>query len=285
MKLVCNDKDRNTTSPVKKDSIAKFILLTLLVLLMYLPVFIWMFQRWSAPGTYYSHGFLIPAVSLFLVWLKRNRLNAGNPVHSRWGWPLFLAGILAYLASAVVVVYSLAGFSLILVLAGIIALLRGDGLLKELRFPLAFLGFMVPLPLFLTTQMSFKLKLISARLAVEAVKNMGIQAVSEGSIIKTPQAYLIVEDTCSGIRSLISLIALGALIAYFSSATRRQKLVIFISSVPIAVTSNTLRIVILTLLSEIYGPAAITGFIHTLMGTLVFAVELGGLMLVAKVLK
>ena len=104
-------------------------------------------------------------------------------------------------------------------------------------------------------------------------------------MIKTLHSQVMVEDPCSGIRSLISLIALGALMAYFSDLSRKRKIALFISSVPIAVSTNIIRIVALTLASEMYGDKFATGTFHNIMGVLVFIFAFAGLALVAKLLE
>jgi exosortase/archaeosortase family protein len=94
-----------------------------------------------------------------------------------------------------------------------------------------------------------------------------------------------VEDPCSGIRSLIALIALGALMAYFSNLSKIKKAVLFAVSIPIAVSTNIIRIVSLSLVSEIYGQKFSTGLFHDTMGILVFVFAFVGLVLVAKILE
>jgi exosortase len=267
-----------------KENAGKLTLLTILLLALYIPVFAWMIDRWRAPDTYYSHGFLIPFISLFLIWHNRRKLESLEFKPTQAGWPIFLAGIAMYVLSAVWLVYSLAGFSLLIVIAGLILLFLGREFLRELRFSLLFLGFMIPVPMFLSTFISFRLKLIAAQLAVAAVNELGIRAIREGSVIKTAHAYLLVEDPCSGIRSLIALIALGTLMAHFSGKSRKKKIALFLSSIPIAIIANACRIVALTLISEVYGPQYITGFIHSLLGVAVFIVSLFGLTLVARLL-
>jgi exosortase/archaeosortase family protein len=96
---------------------------------------------------------------------------------------------------------------------------------------------------------------------------------------------VVVEDPCSGIRSLIALIALGALMAYFSDISKVKKGILFVSSVPIAIATNIIRIVSLSLVSEMYGAKFATGWFHDTMGMLVFVFAFAGLTLVAKILE
>lgn len=270
---------------MKNRNNLQLIILSALILLAYLPTFFWMIDRWSAKDTYYSHGFLIPLVSGFIVWLKRDRLRRIDIKPSNLGWVFFMSGMFIHAASALLRVYFSSGFSLLLVLAGLVLLFLGKEFLRQLIFPIAFLMFMIPLPLVAIADLSFKLKIFAAQVSTIIINKLGIPAISEGSVIKTMHSYLVVEDPCSGIRSLIALVALGALMAYFSNMPRIRKTALFLSSVPIAVSSNVIRIVSLSLASEIYGAKLATGWFHDMMGILVFVFAFAGLSLVGKMLE
>ena len=84
---------------------------------------------------------------------------------------------------------------------------------------------------------------------------------------------------------MIALIALGALMAYFSNISRAKKAVLFLSSIPIAVSTNVIRIVSLSLASEIYGEKMAMGWFHNTMGILVFVFAFIGLAIISKVLE
>jgi len=270
---------------MKKQDIIKLAVLSALVIIVYIPTFIWMIDRWSAKDTYYSHGFLVPLISGFIVWLKRKQLAQLKVEPSAWGWLLFISGILIQGVSALWRVHFSSGFSLLLVIPGVVLLSLGKKFLRELGFALAFLVFMLPLPLVAIAQLSFNLKIFAAQISVKVVNLIGVPAIRQGSVIRTMHSYLMVEDPCSGIRSLIALIALGALMAYFASISRIKKIALFVSSVPIAIASNVVRIVSLSLVSEMYGAKWSTGFFHDMMGILVFVFAFVGLTLVNKILE
>jgi len=270
---------------MKKQEYTKFFLALIVVLVIYVPVFIWMVDRWTAPGTYYSHGFLVPFISAFLVWHKRKELIKLKYAPSRSGWWFFLGGICVYLISALWQVYFSAGFALLAIIFGLILLLLGKEFFRPLFFPVAFLGFMVPAPMVAIANMSFRLKIFASQVSVFIVNMMGIKAVRDGSTIHTAHSYLLVEDPCSGIRSLIALIALGTLMAYLSNLSRTRKIILFLSSIPIAIFSNVIRIVVLTLVSETYGAKIATGKFHDSMGIVVFVIAFLSLALVKKVLE
>ncbi|MCX7926570.1 MAG: exosortase/archaeosortase family protein [Candidatus Omnitrophica bacterium] len=255
---------------MKKEILLRFFLLKVIIFIVYLPVFIWMYERWTAKDTYYSHGILVPFISAYLIWRIRDELKNVTFTSDDRGWIFFILGIIIFIVSAFWQVYFSAGFSLLAVFAGLILIFLGKEFLLKILFPLIFLSFMIPLPMVAIANISFRLKILAAQLAVSVVRFIGIPAQREGSIIRTAHSYLVIEDPCSGIRSLIALIALGALMAYLSKLSYRKKILLFISSLPISILANVFRIVILTAVSEIYGVRFATGRFHDIMGIVVF---------------
>ena len=270
---------------MKKNDLIKLFSLLALTVIAYIPTFQWMYDRWSAKDTYYSHGFLVPFISAFIIWQKREELAKllVKPLIS--GWLLFGSGLLIHALSTFFRVSFASGFSLIVTLAGLIMITLGKEFFKKLAFPLFFLISMIPLPLALIASMSFRLKIFAAQVSKVLMNNIGIPTIREGSILRTAHAMLMVEDPCSGIRSLVALISLGALAAYFSSLSRPRKIILFLSSIPIAVGTNIIRITSLGLVSEIYGEKYAMGIFHDTMGILVFVFAFLGLMFVQKLLE
>lgn len=270
---------------MKKDTMTKFFIMLGLVIVGYIPTFIWMYQRWNEKDTYYSHGILIPFICAFLIWQRRALLAKIKEVPVKFGWVLFGVGIVIHAMSALLQVYFTSGFSLMLVIPGLVLIFFGKETLRKVGFTIAFLVFMIPLPLVAIANISFQLKIFASKISTAIVNGIGVAAIRDGSIIRTAHSFVVVEDPCSGIRSLISLIALGALMAYFSPVSKTKKTILFISAIPIAVVSNIIRIVALTLVSEMYGARHATGWFHDTMGILVFVFAFLGLSLVAKTLE
>lgn len=268
-----------------KDKYLKLVVIGALTAIAYIPTFIWMYGRWTEHDTYYSHGFLVPFVSAFVVWLKRKKLSEIKIQPVNLGWAFFIVGIAIHAASALVRVYFSSGFSLLLVIIGLVLIFLGKEFLKQLMFPIAFLLFMIPLPLVAIANISFRLKILAASVSTYILNHIGIPALRDGSIIKTMHSYLIVEDPCSGIRSLIALIALGALMAYFSNISKPRKAALFLSSIPIAVGCNVVRITSLATVSEVYGSKYASGVFHDTMGIVVFVLAFAALSLIGKLLE
>src|SRR5512136_1966272 len=121
---------------MNRSALIRFLILAGLTLVAYIPTFDWMIGRWSAADTYYSHGFLVPFVSIGIIWLKRKELFALPAKPSFWGWPILIIGVLIFLLSALWRVYFSSGFSLILVIAGLVLVFLGVKHLKTLWFPI-----------------------------------------------------------------------------------------------------------------------------------------------------
>ena len=270
---------------MKKQDFIKLATLLILVIAAYIPTFAWMIQRWTVADTYYSHGFLVPLVSAFLIWSMRSKLSALEIKPISLGWVFFLSALLVHLVATFFRVSFVSGFSLIVVLMSMVLMLLGKGYLKKLLFPILFLGFMVPLPMVVIANLSFRLKLFAAQISTFIINRLGVPAIREGSVIRTMHSTLMVEDPCSGIRSLVALIALGALMAYFSNISKSRKTILFLSSIPIAISTNIIRIISLSLVSEIYGEKYATGLFHDTMGILVFVFAFAGLAIVGKLLE
>ena len=259
--------------------------ITALLLIIYSPTIWWMVDRWNAKDSYYSHGFLVPVVSLYILWLKRDRLAKIKPKPITLGLWLLIAGLLVHALSSFFRVYFTSAFSSLLVISGIVLYFSGVEMFREALFAILFLIFMFPLPLVAIVGITFKMKLFAAYWANKIINGLGIRAVLDGSIIRMQHTHVIVEDVCSGLRSLISLLALGTVIAYFSKLTRAKKVVVFFAAGVMAIIANIVRIVFMALTSEIYGAKFTEGFLHTLSGLLVFIVAFAGLMIVVKELE
>src|SRR3989338_739155 len=211
------------------------IVLAAVFLLNYIPTLFWLWDRWFARDSYYSHGILVPFMTGYLIWQKRDILKGQSPVSSPWGIRLVAVGIFIHLASSYLKVYFTSGLSMLVVIAGIVLFLHGEKRFKTMAFPLAFLFFMIPLPMIVITNISFQLKLFAALIATNILNHLRLPAINEGSVIIMEHAHVIVDDVCSGLRSLISLTGLGTIFAYWMKGNLIKKGLLFVSTIPIAI--------------------------------------------------
>ena len=270
-------------NPLKSHT-TEFLLAGMFILT-YIPTLLWLWDRWFARDSYYSHGILIPFVSGFLVWQMRDELAAIKPRRSPWGMPLIITGLCVHLMSSLLRVYFTSGFSMLVVLSGLVLFFYGSKTLKKITFPVAFLIFMIPVPLVVITNISFKMKIFAAQIATAALNSMGLEAVRSGSVLKMQHTYVVVDDICSGLRSLISLTALGSIFAWWMKGPMPKRILLFCSTIPIAIATNVLRIVFLSFVSEVWGSQSATGFVHDFSGFMVFALAFVLLYAVGKVLE
>jgi exosortase len=263
----------------------KEILAGILFLLAYLPTILWMWERWFVTDSYYSHGILVPFVSMFLIGQMYGELNQLKREESDWGLRLIVIGLFIHLISSALRVYFTSGFSMLIVLYGLVLHFRGEAFFRKMLFPLLFLMFMVPLPMVVVANLSFQLKIFAAEISTSVLNNIRIPAIREGSIIKMHTAYVVVDDVCSGLRSLISLTALGSLFAYWIKGTMTRRVILFLSTIPIAIITNACRITFLSMISEIWGSDKATGFVHDMTGYMVFVLAFALLYITKKIIE
>ena len=263
------------------------IFLCCLILFCYGDVLHWMLNRYMSPDSYYSHGFLIPFVSLFLIWRDRSRLKGADSDHFQLGLIMVCLSLLLHVVGTILYIYSVSGLSLFFLIIGLTLFLFGTQTCKIIAFPLIFLIFMFPAPMAFISIVSFPLKMFAAKIGVGITSLLGIPVFLEGFNISIPAGNLIVGNPCSGLRSLITFLALGALYAYLTNLPLVRKWILFITSIPIALLSNIIRIPILILVSNYWGLEAATPdtLVHTGSGILVFVLGFFLLLSTAKLLE
>jgi exosortase len=232
----------------------------------------------------FSHGFLIPMVSFYLVYEKRKDLSVLSP-SSRWGgFGLIILGILFLFLGNLATEYFTMRFSLIIVIAGIILLLLGKDFYKILLFPLIFLIFMIPLPSILIDRITFPMQVFASKMAASALYLISLPVLRVGNIIQLSNNYLEVSEGCSGIRSLISLLALSVVFAYFSQKDTWKRILLVVSTFPIAIIANATRVTGTGVLAHYYGDSVAQGFFHGFSGLILFVVAFVCLFMVGALL-
>lgn len=180
-------------------------IISLLIITLYYPVLSWLFMRWSTDPTY-SHGFLIPLISGFLIWHKREDLRNSKKISSTVGLAVIIFGLLLQFLCTITDINTVSSYSLIIVISGIILYLWGKEIFLKLLFPICFLAFMVPIFSFIINPISFELKHQVSKLTFNIIALTDIPIYREGVMIHLANASLEVANPCSGIQSLISLV-------------------------------------------------------------------------------
>lgn len=256
-------------------------------LVCYHETFLWWYTRCISLDSYYSHGFLIPFVTGYLIWLERKNWMKIESEFSILGLLVVIIALIIHVLGTILYIFSISGFSVFFLVIGATLFLFGKNKTKQILFPLLFLIFMFPLPMAVLSAVSFPLKIIVAKVGTEIVRMMGIPIFREGFDITIPVGTLVVGNPCSGLRSLISFLALGALFSYILNTSLLKRIILFLLSVPIAIFSNFVRVPILILISYFKGLEAVAPdtFVHTGIGLLIFMIGMLLLYTAGKILE
>jgi exosortase len=241
------------------------IVLVGLLTLVYSPALVWLVRSWLS-NEYYGHGFVIPLVSGFFVWRKRRELQRRE--RSAIGVGVLILGLLLYIIGILLSDPVFLCLSLVVVLAALTLHICGDRALRSVAFPIVFLLFMIPPP-FLTglTQEVLKVATHGSAALVEA---LGVEVTTTGAEIALEDAAFTVGLPCSGMRSLVALLAVAAVLTYLARGSWIKRTILFVSAVPLAIFTNILRISALLLIADRWGQDAATGLTHDLMSPAAF---------------
>jgi exosortase D (VPLPA-CTERM-specific) len=232
-----------------------------------------MVERWTATDSYYGHGPLIPLVSGWLVWRERAALARIPRGSSALGLAAVAAAVAVLAFSLLEDIHFTQNFALVLAIAGVALTLLGAPLVRATWFALAYLCVAVPLPQMVVANLTFSLKMLAAQLSVAAISAAGFPVVLDGATIHLASTSVTVEDVCSGLRTMVALVALSLIFAYFERSRWKAALTLALA-VPIAIVANIVRILILCVFSAYGLRAAHEGPGHEATGLAVFAVAL-----------
>jgi len=256
--------------------------LGLLVAALYALVLAGMARTWWTDKNA-SHGFLVPAIAGFLAWPKRGRVRAVARTWT-WGLAVLVFGLLLYPAGLVAGIEFLPEVSFVVTLGGLMLYLLGPAASRQLAFPYAFLWFMVPWPDTLVEFVSFPMQLFSAKYAAMLAGLAGMAVRRDGVDIHLRSYTFSVGVPCSGMRSLVALLALSALVAYLSTGPLWKRRVLFVAGLPLAMLANVGRIVCILAIASIWSAKAAEGFFHGFSGIVVFLFATLGLLATGRAL-
>jgi exosortase len=222
------------------------------IIFLYYPLAGYLLDKWAGVPEF-SHGYLIPIISGYLVWRHRDQIVAAPQEPSIAGVWIVGASLLLFLVASLGVVKTVACYSFLSLLVGVVLAIWGKHVLRLVLFPILFLVFMVPVFTFVMTPITFAMKILAARMATSTVSAMGVPVLRDGAIIHLPAATLEVADACSGIRSLFALLALGAVYAYLFRGRTWERFCLFLLGIPIAMVANYVRVTFLTLVAYKFG--------------------------------
>jgi exosortase len=243
--------------------------LVVAIILLYAPTLSYLFYDWWHNPDY-SHGFFIPPIAAFFLWRKRDILRSLPTQPTS-------AGLLVALGSQVIFLVGYLGaepfmqrVSMLLLAAGAILFLWGWRALREVRLVLLLLLLAIPLPVIIFNSVALPLQLIASSMAERLLNIFGIPVFREGNLLQIKGQMLNVTEACSGIRSLATLLTGGVIVGYFLPARRWLRPVFVLSSIPIALGVNALRVAGTGILAQAWGEQWATGFLHLFSGWVVF---------------
>ncbi len=218
----------------------------------------------------YSHGWLLPAVTGYLIWQEKDILSRINPKGSWVGVCIAVFAILLFLVGELSTLYIIVQYALVVLIFGLVLAMEGTKRFKLIWVPLLMLFFMIPLPTFLYRTLSAELQLISSTLGVEMIRLCDISVNLQGNVIDLGSYQLQVVEACNGLRYLFPLMSLAFICAYFFKGPFWKRAVIVLSSLPITIFMNSFRIAIIGVLVEHWGIDMANGFLHDFEGWVIF---------------
>jgi exosortase len=238
------------------------------------PVWQWLWFEWMS-NEYYSHGLLILPVSIFLA-VQRFR-NDQSLVYtpgqgSIAGVVLFGVTLAIYLYALQQRAYYLAAFAMIGLLAGGIWAIAGASVVRKLAFPIGYLVLMVPIPLL--DRITLPLALFTGYCSGAIVQFLGLEVDISGNAVTLPNADLVIGAQCSGVNSLITLVALLMLVAYLLDGPIWSRILLVVLAIPLALIGNILRVATLLFVARTWGAEAGFTFYHDYSGILFFVAVL-----------
>jgi len=263
---------------VKRGQLVTTVLIGGMCTALYVPVLVYLVQVWLA-SAYYSHGFLVLPVSALLVWSRRKELAEAKPAGV--GAVVLTIGLVAYAVGFIYRIHWLWASSVIPVTAGLLLYFRGARATRSMLFPICFLIFMIPLPVL--DSVTVPLQLASTSGSASMVRAFGLPVSNTGTEIQLAGSTFIIGATCSGMSTLISLLALTALFAYLLKGHYLKRTVLFLLAFPIAVAANVLRIALILFVAHFWGSEAALGFFHGLSSPIVFLIAILSLFLISRV--
>jgi exosortase len=257
--------------------------LPVLVAILYAPVIGSMAKQWwSDPN--YGHGFFVPAFAGYVLWSARDRWRLLPLRPSNSGLALMLFAVVLRILGMLGAELFMARLSLVILIAGLTLFLAGSRALWSIAFPIGYLLFMIPLPAIVYYQLTLPLQLWASRLGATGLVALGIHTVREGNLLFLPNCTLNVVEACSGIRSLLSLLAAAVAYGYLAERSIWKRFVLAVTSIPIAIAANGLRLVATGVLSYYFGPGVDAGLVHMALGLGFFALACLSILLIHRLL-
>lgn len=267
------------------------VVVVLLLLAYWAPIRHTLIGRWLADGNW-SHGWLIPALSLYFLATKWEELFRCRPRPSYLGAVVLALSLSAYFVSAwwFRMAYPQA-LSIVGAIFGLTLLLGGWSVMRVAWFPILFLLLAIPLPQSIFVELTMPQQKLASSVAAAVMPLFAPGLITESQAVVIdyvmpglPPDSLNVDEACSGMRSIMAIVTLGVALAYLRDRPTWQRIIMVLFCVPIAIGCNTIRVTVTGLLYVHGHPEWAKGTAHQVLGILMFAIALGLFLLVGRVL-
>jgi exosortase A len=234
------------------------------------PVYPEMVQTWLNSSNN-SHGILVPLISAFFIWNKREELSRAEVGSSSWGLVILAMSMVLYLLAFTGQVAVVARLMIVTSLIGLVLFNYGREVFGLLKFPLIYLVFMIPIPVTIYNLIAFPLQLFATKVSHFLISLVQIPVYREGNMLYFVQTQLEVADACSGIRSMMAFVMLSVLFAYLMDRGWGKRILLVALAIPLAIFANIVRVTGTGILAHFYGKKVARGFMHEFSGMAVFA--------------
>ena len=258
------------------------VALTAVTALLVMPAFVHAVEVWSTTEEF-SFGFLVPPLSAALLVWRRGSIRRSLAGGATSGLLLVVPSLLVYIVAQRMQIHALAGFAVPPLLIGAVVYLAGWQAGREVAFPIGFLVFGLGLFRGLLDSVGFALQGITAAGAYMLAHALGVPVIRDGLMLSSQTFAFIVAEPCSGLSSLVSLLALAALWTYVAQGTLPARAAVVASALPLVIVANSTRVALVLLAAQWFGQEVAMGFFHSVSSLVLFGIALSGLMLVSRV--
>jgi exosortase len=253
-----------------------------LTVLLAAPVFVHAYVVWSTTEEF-SFGYLVPVVSIALLIWRRAAIRRTAGQGAVAGLAIVVVALGLDVAAGRLGIHALAGLALPALVIGEVVFLFGWRAGREVAFPVGFLVFGLALFRGLLDSVGFALQGVTAVGAYTLAHAMGLPVIRDGLILSSQTFAFIVAEQCSGMSSLVSLLALAALWTYVAQGSIRARLAVIASALPLVVIANSTRVALVLLVAQLMGQDAALGFFHSASSLVLFGMALCGLIFVSRI--
>jgi len=254
-------------SPAWRQALGALVVLLGWILFLYRDTGLAMVDIWSRSETF-THAFLVPPITLWLIWRQRNVLLAHTPQPNLWAILAIVVVALGWLLGDLVAVNAVTQLALVTLLVIAVPAVLGLTVARLITFPLMFLFFAVPIGDFLMPQLMDW----TADFTVLALRFSGIPVYREGLQFVIPSGNWSVVEACSGVRYLIASLTVGTLFAYMNYQSTQRRVLFIGVAILVPVLANWLRAYLIVMLGHLSDNKLAAGVDHLIYGWVFFGV-------------